>query len=611
MTPQTPEIPRPAARAGDPAAGADARPGPAPGPALLDAAPPAADSLVLALVGSGGDGIALLGDLVLAMAAQQGLYGIMVQSYGPQIRGGESATVLRLAREEIHFEGERTDLLLCFRTGDLQRFHGAVQLHGGSVVVLEAADPGSLPEWLGRSDRPDFRFPFATLVDGVEIEGPPKNMMGLGLLCRALGWPVALARQAIEKRFARKPQHIERNLAALERGFAAGEVPALPRLQGHGVPLHIESGNEAVARGAIGAGLRFFAGYPITPSSEVMETLIDELPPAGGRVVQAEDEIAALGMVLGASFGGVPAMTATSGPGLSLMTEMMGLSSMAEIPAVIVDCQRAGPATGMPSRTEQSDLNHALYGGHGDFPRAVLGVFDAVHARDVMYKAFHLAEGYQLPVLVLSDAYIAQRRTVRDAPVDNRGTPRRRAWREGEGPARFQLTGDHVVAPFRVPGTPGGQYLAAGIEHTARGYPTADTAVHEAMNAKRFLKLGAMARETRDWFRAFGRAGAPRGIVAWGSQYGLLGEWVAAHPEYRVFMPEILHPFPLEAFEEWRRGLEWTGVVELSYQGQLHRHLSSLADLRGVPSLKRSGGVPLTHAELARLLEGAMPGSPS
>ncbi|HEY3217129.1 MAG TPA: 2-oxoacid:acceptor oxidoreductase family protein [Candidatus Eisenbacteria bacterium] len=561
-------------------------------------------SVVVAVVGSGGDGVALLGDLLLHMAAHQGLYGIMVQSYGPQIRGGESAAVVRLAREEVHYEGEQTDVLLCFRTADLKRFQGSVRLHEGSIVILEAVDTGELPPWLGRSGHPPYRYPFATFVEGVEVEGDPKNMLGLALLCRVLGWPPALAKLTLEQRFARRPEALARNLATFDKAFAAQAVPTLPRMPGHGVPLHVESGNEAVARGAVGAGLGFFAGYPITPSSEILETLIDELPPAGGRVVQAEDEIAALGMVIGASFGGVRAMTATSGPGLSLMTEMMGLSSMAEIPAVIVDCQRAGPATGMPSRTEQSDLSHAIHAGHGDFPRAVLGVFDAVHARDVMFKAFHLAEAYQLPVLVLSDAYIAQRRQVRDAPVDNRGKPKRWVW-ASEGPPRFQLTGDHVVSPFRVPGTPGGTYLAAGIEHTAVGYPTADTAVHHQMNAKRFSKLPAIAEATRDWFRTLGRDDARRGLVAWGSQYGLLQEWVAAHPEYRVFLPEILHPFPLEAFESWRRGLEWSAVVELSYEGQLFRHLSSLTSLVGVYNVTRSGGVPLSLTELATLLEGA------
>jgi len=585
----------PAARA---EAGASAQP-------AARTTPSTAESLVLALVGSGGDGVALLGDLVLRMAAQQGLYGIMVQSYGPQIRGGESAAILRLAREAVHYEGEHADVLLCFRVSDLRRFLGSVRVHAGSLMILDAADTAELPPWLGTSEQAPYRYPFATIVDGAEVEGDPKNMLGLALLTRALGWSDSLARRVLEQKFGKRPAVLQRNLAAFDRAWGAKDVPALPLLQGHGVPLHIESGNEAVARGAIEAGLRFYSGYPITPSSEILETVIDELPPAGGTVVQAEDEIAALGMVLGASFGGVPAMTATSGPGLSLMTEMMGLSSMAEIPAVIVDCQRAGPATGMPSRTEQSDLFHALYAGHGDFPRAVLGVFDSVHARDVMNKAFHIAESYQLPVLVLSDAYIAQRREIRDAPVDNRGKPRRRVWSAEHGPARFKLTGDHPTSPFRVPGTPGGTYLAAGIEHTAEGNPTADTTVHQEMNAKRFRKLAAIAEETKDWYRTLGRDDAPRGIIAWGSQHGMLREWVAAHPEYRAFLPEILAPFPIHGLEEWRRGLEWTCVAELSYQGQLHRYLSGLTDMSGVKSIARSGGVPMTLSELETLLNSA------
>lgn len=561
-------------------------------------------SLVIAVVGSGGDGVALLGDLVLRMAARQGLYGIMVQSYGPQIRGGESAVVVRISDGEIQYEGDRADVLLCFRLRDIKRFQGAVRLHANSAVILEKEDPGEMPEWLGRSDADPVRFPFARWEEGIEVEGPPKNMMGLGILCRMLGWPEALPREALQQRFAHRKERLAQNLESLETGLGATGLPACPMPAGKGQGLFAETGNEAVARGAIASGIRFFAGYPITPSSEIMGTLVGELPAAGGRVVQAEDEIAAMGMVLGASFGGTPAMTATSGPGLSLMTEMIGLSSMSELPAVIVDCQRAGPATGMPSRTEQADLNHAVYGGHGDFPRAVLGVFDVVHARKAMYKAVLLAEKYQLPVLVLSDGYIAERRQIRDPLPESPPPPVRTVWTEN-GPSRFDLTGEHGVNPFRVPGTPGGTYLAAGLEHTAEGSPTSDTATHQRMNEKRFRKIPAIAHETRDWFRTLGAPGARQGIVAWGSQYGILREWVMAHPEQRVFLPEIIHPFPLEAFEEWRRGLDGLIVLELSYQGQFHRYLSSLTDLRGAKSVTRSGGVPLTSTELQRLLSEA------
>ena len=298
-------------------------------------------------------------------------------------------------------------------------------------------------------------------------------------------------------------------------------------------------------------------------------------------------------------------MTATSGPGLSLMTEMTGLASMAELPAVIVDCQRAGPATGMPSRTEQSDLAHAIYGGHGDFPRAVLGVFDVVHARAAMAKAFRLAEEFQLPVLVLSDAYIAQRRQIRDLPIGRAERILRRAWSAADGPGRFSLTEDTGVSPFRVPGTPGGEYPAAGIEHTPEGLPTSDTAIHQRMSDKRFRKLAAIERETRGWFLTLGRDDAPFGVVAWGSQYGLLREWVRAHPDHRVFLPEILHPFPLAAFDAWRRGLTAGAFVELSVQGQFHRHVASLTDVSAFRSVRRGGGVPFTVHELDTLLEGA------
>jgi 2-oxoglutarate/2-oxoacid ferredoxin oxidoreductase subunit alpha len=569
-------------------------------------------SLALALVGSGGDGVALLGDLILGMAAREGLYGMMVQSYGPQIRGGESAAILRLSDSEVQYEGEQVDVLVCFRLKDILRFQGALHMHPGGVVIIDKGETAEVPGWLGATREAPYRFPFARFEDGVEVDGPPKNMLGLGLLCRILGWPDTLAQDLLRQRFALRRERLQSNLEALAAGFATADPPSRPAPEGKGRGLFTETGNEAVARGAIAAGLGFFAGYPITPSSEVMETLIDELPAAGGQVVQAEDEMAAMGMVLGASFGGALSMTATSGPGLSLMTEMIGLSSMAELPAVIVDCQRAGPATGMPSRTEQSDLFHAVYGGHGDFPRAALGVFDVVHAREVMTRAFRISEKYQLPVLVLSDAYIAQRRQIRDPAIAHRDRPVRERWAVGNGgpdgasgPGRFDVTGEHGVNPFRVPGTPGGNYLAAGIEHNQEGFPTADTSMHQKMNEKRFRKMAGIAEETRDWYCTLGEANATKGIVAWGSMYGLLREWVVARPEWRVFLPEIIHPFPLEAFETWRRGLTRLAVVELNYQGQFHRYLSGLTDLRGAKSVARSGGLPMTAAELDRMLEEA------
>lgn len=560
------------------------------------------ESVVITLVGSGGDGISLLGDLLLGLAAKQGLHGMMVQSYGPQIRGGESAAAVRLAREDVAYEGDYTDILLCFRLLDMKRFAASVHLHDDSLVMLDAAEPGELPAGLVRPKRPMYRYPFATIANGIEVPGDPKNMPALALLCRILGWDPALAEAALRERLAHRPESLVRNLAAFAKGLAAEAPPAIRVPSGEAKDLCIETGNEAVARGAMDAGLKFSAGYPITPSSEILETLLDELPARGGRVVQAEDEMAALGMVIGASFGGAPSMTATSGPGLSLMTELIGLSAMAEIPTVIVDCQRAGPSTGMPSRTEQSDLDHAIRGGHGEFPRAVLGVLDVVHAREVTYKAFHLAETWQLPVLVLSDAYVAQRRQIRGPIGPPPPPPGRRVWRSGDAPARFHLVAEDGVSPFHVPGEPGGTYLASGIEHGEQGFPSADGGVHQTMNDKRFKKLDSIAEATRDWFVTLGKSDAPRGIVAWGSTWGVLREFVAAYPEWRCFLPEIVHPFPVAGFEEWRRGLEALAVVELSHQGQFFRHLASETDLSHAKKVARGGGAGFSVRELAALL---------
>jgi 2-oxoglutarate ferredoxin oxidoreductase subunit alpha len=568
-------------------------------------APPA--SVGLALVGSGGDGIVLLGNLMLGLAARHGLYGMQVLSYGPQIRGGESAAVLRLSSAPVQYEGDEVDALVCFRVSDLRRFAGQLRMHAKARLVLDTADTTPLPEGLGHAGADAFRYPFVRYENGVEVPGEPRNMLAFGLLCRAFGFDPARARALLEEKFAHRPESLARNRAAFDHAFAEVSIEPLPGAPAllascRERPLVIETGNEATARASIEAGLGFYAGYPITPSSEIMETVLDELPPERGTVVQAEDEIAALGMVIGASFGGVTAMTATSGPGLSLMTEMMGLASMTELPVVIVDCQRAGPATGMPSRMEQGDLFHALFAGHGDFPRVVMAAFDVVHARTTMHRAFHLAESYQLPVLVLSDAYIAQRTEIHDPLPPPPVRPRRLVWKPGDAPARFDVTDPRGIGAFRVPGTPAGTYMAAGIEHLADGRPTSDGAVHQRMNEKRFAKMAQIASETRDWFTTMGDPTAPFGVVAWGSTAGVLREWIACHPAYRAFLPEIIEPFPLASFEEWRRGLSELTIVEVSYQGQLFRALSGLTSLTGAKSAARSGGLPLTLAELSRML---------
>ena len=264
----------------------------------------------------------------------------------------------------------------------------------------------------------------------------------------------------ILKRYAHKGDVGEANIHSLLAGadHARDELPAGGHKLGAAAAREEDrvllSGNQAICLGALHAGLGYYAGYPITPASDILEWLAARLPRFGGVAIQTEDEIAALASVLGASFAGRKAMTATSGPGLSLMAELVGLAGMAEIPAVIVDAQRSGPSTGMPTKTEQSDLNHALYGGHGEAPRVVMAPTSVEDCFRVIVEAFNAAERYQVPVIVLSDQSLSHRLETVPRP-DFATLERRRARQTRREPKRLlQALRDPPdgVSPMAVPG---------------------------------------------------------------------------------------------------------------------------------------------------------------
>src|SRR5256712_5056812 len=240
----------------------------------------------------------------------------------------------------------------------------------------------------------------------------------LGAICALFGPPLEAITQVVESRLAKSrksnPLLMEKNMLALEiaKKYVGEKLPKQdsyllgPVERANRVVLN---GNQALVAGALAAQCRYFAGYPITPASDIMEALAKELPQVGGTFLQAEDEIAALASVIGASFGGVRAMTATSGPGFSLMTELIGYASMAEIPVVIVNAQRAGPSTGMPTKMEQSDLSAALYASHGDTPRMVVAPANVAECYSLMVTAFNMADRYQMPVIFLTDQSLTAR----------------------------------------------------------------------------------------------------------------------------------------------------------------------------------------------------------
>jgi 2-oxoglutarate ferredoxin oxidoreductase subunit alpha len=374
------------------------------------------------------------------------------------------------------------------------------------------------------------------------------------------------------------------------------------------VPTLLADGNEMCAAAAIFAGCTFFGGYPITPSTEIMQFLGRELWKYGGVVLQAEDEIAGAGAAVGASFGGHKAMTATSGPGMSLKTEMLGLASIAELPLVCVNVQRGGPSTGMPTKSEQSDLFQAAFSAHGDVVRPVLAPTGVPDMFDTTVEAFNIAEQYQTPVIILSDGEIGQRKEIVD-PIDTRRFTivdrRRPSPRELEAYVRYSLT-ESGISPISEPGMAGGNYLAAGIEHNEHGAPTANGAMHAGMNGKRFRKLDPLMR----WPGAVtitGDPDAPIGVVAWGSVAGVarealdVAERLGVHA--KLLIPTLLYPVPQPPYDDFFRSVRTGLVVEQSYQGQLYRLLRMFVNVPGgVAPLARSGANPFTSTEIAQRL---------
>jgi 2-oxoglutarate ferredoxin oxidoreductase subunit alpha len=572
------------------------------------------NDLTIAMVGSGGDGIITMGKMLAQAGAGVGLHVIKTEAYGPQIRGGESSCTVRLSAGEVYAQGDRVDVLVVFSRSDFARFRGEIVPVDGGVILYEEAD-GSPPEdvVLG-PDGLQIAVPFARLAR--EASGSPasKNVVTLGLLAETIGLPSESIRRFLSRKFgAKKEGLLESNLRAFEKGLELGrelaEKLADRRLEyTPGAPKLLMSGNEATALGALHAGCRFFAGYPITPSSEILHFLSEWMPRFGGSTIQTEDELSAIGALIGASFAGVKSMTATSGPGLSLMTEMIGLASMAEVPAVIVDVQRGGPSTGNPTKSEQSDLWQSLYGTHGDAPRVVLACSDVEDCFHTTVEAFNIAEEYQLPVLVLSDQSIGQREETLSAQtleheVRNRILPTEEELAPYE---RYRDT-DTGVSPMSVPGMRGGTYQTNGLEHDEAGHPTSMFLAHEKMNAKRYRKLWPI-REGHNFFRRYGPEKADVGILCWGSSKGPVEETVrraaGRTPGVAAFVPQVLYPFPKREFEEFVADVKEILIVELSYSAQFYKYLRTFLDLprERTHVFKRSGGKTLTVEEIEQEL---------
>jgi 2-oxoglutarate ferredoxin oxidoreductase subunit alpha len=568
--------------------------------------------LVIGMAGSGGDGIVSAGESLLTAAALEGYHGVLTKSFGPQIRGGESSFRLRVCTQKVLNPGGSLDVAVALNWDDFLKFGAELPVGGETTVIYDsntnvAADRIPL---VGVTPAEVIPVPIEQMARETGGSDRAKNTVVLGLMSGWLGIGREEVIAGIRKRLSKKgAEVVERAEKAFYAGLEYAERHPLKTDRLMADPPRtgakfVVDGNDLCAAAAIVAGCDFFGGYPITPSSEIMHFLGREIWKHGGTMLQAEDEIAGVGAVVGASFAGKKAMTATSGPGMSLKTEMLGLASIAELPLVCVNVQRGGPSTGIPTKGEQSDLFQAVFSAHGDVIRPVLAPVSAEDMFPVTIEAFNLAEQYQTPVIILSDQEVGQRKETAE-PIDagavklvERLKP---TGKELEDYTRFRFT-ETGISPISHPGMKGGNYLASGIEHNEHGAPTASGEMHSRMNDKRLKKFHPL-KQRRDLFMLDGGADAPLGLISWGSTAGIAIEafQIAVKQGLRVklLVPRLLYPVSEQVYQEFFASLTRGLVVEQNHQGQLFRLLRMFVDVpRGIEQLAKSGSNPITPGEV-------------
>mgnify|MGYP000297745876 FL=1 len=545
--------------------------------------------ITIRFCGIAGDGIVASGKILAGACANIGLHVMVNNIYSAEIRGlGKSSATIRFSTSKLYSMGDGIDLLVGMVSKE--SIIDLRDVKAGGNVIYDTSTIGDVVEEdsLVSHITPEIQghgLPIKQLANEASGTNQGKNLVAMGAICYFYSLPPEMFIDQIKGLFSRKGERVvEVNIKAFHLGYEyfRENYPLNNefKIDKRSEPRGLTSGNDAIAKGAIDCGLKFFAGYPITPATKIMEIAAKELPKLGGWTLQMEDEIAAISAVLGAWYAGRRAMTATAGPGLSLMSEMINMSVMAEIPTVIVNVQRGGPSTGLPTKVEQGDLNIALYGGAGDSPRVVMAPTDTEECYSGIQLAFDIAEKYQTPVIFLSDLFLGQRTetvTIKDNIDRDRCTRKKPTAEQLKNFLRYQIT-DDGVSPLIVPGEPGAVYSTTGLEHSAKGNPNYESDVHSMMTAKRFRKFDSMVADlpTAD---ILGDETAEIGIASWGSTIGSILEGMEIAKKQgvktKLIKSIMIHPQHEGSFRKFFASCKKIIVPEMNYQGQYAALLKS------------------------------------
>ncbi len=575
------------------------------------------EDLNVIVSGQGGDGSLTVVNILADILRTYGLKVYTERDVLSRIKGGITAANLRAYNGDRLCISSQIDLLVAFDQLGVSKY--AFRLNKKSIVIYDSS--------IGNLDE------ISNLPEGVKLFGVPlsrhavkhfrrdiyKNSISFAVIGRVVGLADEALKSAFERRFrSRGKQMLESNLSALEIGFGLAEEVGLTKDKGlyqvgdlgsgEDHRYMLITGNEATAFGFAAAGGKFFAGYPITPSTEVMEWCVQWLPQFGGVVKQTEDEISAINMAIGGALTGTRTMTATCGPGIALMQEGIGQLGMGEIPVVIVDAQRSGPSTGMPTKPEQSDFNLMVYGGAGDFPRVVLAPGHPEDCFHIAALATNICEKYQLPVFIALDQGLSQNTatikplSLDDIQIDRGKRLDEKTLEEMEVYKRYEFT-DDGISPFSPPGTPGGMSLVTGNEHDEFGLVSVDPTNRIKQVKKRAKKLESMKNELPKAV-TYGVETAEIGFIGVGMTYGVILETMDIlaesdiHTQYHQL--RTLCPM-LEETASFTNRCKIVFVLEYNAGAQLANIIiANGGNEKRIKSILRFDGVPMNSKDIVK-----------
>lgn len=546
----------------------------------------------LLIGGAAGQGIDTMAAILEKLLKRSGYFVLTTRDFMSRVRGGHNFSLIRFGTDAITSHSSKLDGMIALNDETIALHQSALKTNGFILCDsgLKTAHPSAI--------KIDMDIMAKTLGNS-RVSGN----IGLGVVLKLFGEEITLVAEVVKSFF--KEELVDINIQAVTAGYNSVET-RFPHLNGHFGGYMTISGSSAIALGAMAAGLKFYSAYPMSPSTSIMEYLALHSEKAGLVVEQAEDEIAAVNMAIGASFAGARAMTGTSGGGFSLMVEALGLSGMAEIPLVVVDAQRPGPVTGFPTRTEQSDLKFVISASQGEFPRMVIALRNQEDAFHQTFRALNLAEKYQIPVIILSDQYLGDA-TATVKPFELSGLKTERADEAIDGGyLRYRLTEDGI-SPRLIPGKTKHLVSADSDEHDEQGWITESAAVRVAMMDKRMRKLKALESVLQEP-EFIGPEDFKVLILGWGSTWGPITEAIkllnAKHGNlYAALVFGDVYPLPKRLLIEKAVSAYDIINVEQNATGQLALLIREQTGIQCTVSILKYDGRQITGEEIVDRIE--------